>query len=257
MSQRQGGDDGPRPPGDGDLPELPPEWGRLTVPDDPRELAAEAETVRAELWAEANAGQQPGFVARRRLRSGLSGPLVGLVLMLIAAVGSLTIVALPYAPSRPVRAPLTTTTVADGQRDGLLPDIRLPDDNGRAVTLRDIRPAVLLLMPAGCQCDGVAASLVGVSADAQIPVGLVGAAQAPARPSASSRDRVIVLTDPAGGLSGAITAGRTAAARMGPIAAPTGPTAVLVRSDGLIAAIVPDLRDAAQIRADLAALTVR
>ncbi len=161
--------------------------------------------------------------------------------MLIAAVGSLTIVALPYSTNRPVRAPLTTTTVPNGHRGGLLPDLRLPDDHGRAVTLRDIRPAVLLLVPAGCDCDTVATELVRISAEAQIPVALVGAEKAPARPAASTRDRVIVLSDPGGELGAAIAAGQWPARRWGRSPISTGPTAVLVRAEGLIAQIVPDL----------------
>src|SRR5436309_3018240 len=44
------GDDngGPSPSGGG-LPDLPPEWGTVIIPDDPSELAPEIEEVRREL----------------------------------------------------------------------------------------------------------------------------------------------------------------------------------------------------------------
>lgn len=249
MSQRYGDGDVP----DHDLPELPPEWGPLVIPDDARELAAEAEAVRAELWAARNAGRRTLFTRGWR-RFGLSGPLIALVLMLVAAIASLTVIALPYHPVRPRPAPLASTGTATGQLGGLLPDVRLLNDHHRAIAVRHVRPAVLLLMPAGCDCDDVAADLVRSSRDALIAVELVGVTAPPARPASSPRDRVHTLADPTDTLGRAVHTDRSTS--MGPVVPRTAPTAVLVRSNGLIAGVVPGLSDASQLRAELAGLTI-
>lgn len=235
MSEHRGPDDGGCRPGDGDLPELPAEF---IIPDDPRELAAEAEAVRAELWIEERA-------RAAQSRPSLSGPLIGLVLMLIAAIGSLVIVVLPYTPDRPTPAPLATPGIAAGQRGGLLPDVVLPDDLGRPVAIREIRPTVMLLMPDGCRCDDVAANLVTITGEARLPVQLVGSDQPPNRPNAAPRDRVFTLTDATGTVSRAVGSGSDA-----------GPVAVLVRANGVIAAVVPGVRDASQLRPEVVGLAI-
>lgn len=286
MSQRREGDDGPRQPGDGDFPEFPPEWGEIVIPDDLRELAAEAEQIREELRAEAQAdlaqapltgteatpaGAEPAgatwpgiapddrlpgwrglIFTRRWRRSGLSGPLVALILMLVTSVASLMVLVLPSAPRRPERAPLATTSVPAGQLGGLLPDVRLPDDRGRSVAVREVRPAVLLLMPADCHCDQVAADLVRVSRDALVAVELVGAERTPRLPANAPRPRITSLVDTKGLLTRAVTP----PAMTGPVAAQTDPTAVLVRTNGVITRVLPNLREVEWLRAELAALTV-
>lgn len=244
MSQRRGGD-GPRPPGDGDLPELPSDY---VVPDDPRELYAEAETVRAELRAERSLGPRRGVPDQPAQRSNLSGPLIALVLMLVAAVGSLVIVVLPYAPARPVRAPLAAPAAGAGQVGGLLPDLRLPDERGRTVAVREVRPAVVLLIPAGCDCDRVAADLVRVTGDSGVAVHLVGVSP-PRRPAGGARDRVHLLGDATGQFAAAVAVTDTPGQA-------SGPTALLVRATGLISLVVHDLRDASKLRPDLGGLTV-
>jgi hypothetical protein len=81
MSRQHGSDDSASPD-DEELPSLPPEWADFAIPDDLRELADEAEQVRAEL-ARANRRRRPsvghrrdGFLARHWVKAGVSGPLV-------------------------------------------------------------------------------------------------------------------------------------------------------------------------------------
>lgn len=52
------------------LPDLPPEWGQVVIPDDPAELAEEAEMIRGELRREARRHRREAWRARwrRRLR---------------------------------------------------------------------------------------------------------------------------------------------------------------------------------------------
>jgi hypothetical protein len=172
--------------------------------------------------------------------------------MLVASVASLMVVVLPNTPRRPERAPLASTTVAAGELGGLLPDTRLSDDHGQSVAVRDIRPAVLLLMPANCGCDQVAADLVRISRDALVSVQLIGADRPPRLPANSPRLRIRSLVDTEGVLTTAVSG----SSPPGPTAGRPGPTAVLVRTNGVITRVVPNLRDAQRLRAELPALTI-
>lgn len=50
------------------LPDLPPEWGEVVIPDDPAELADEAEYIRRELRHEARQHRRASWRARWRRR---------------------------------------------------------------------------------------------------------------------------------------------------------------------------------------------
>ncbi|MDQ1646176.1 MAG: hypothetical protein QOJ50_2360 [Cryptosporangiaceae bacterium] len=226
MSQRRGPDDGAPPPGDGDPAGLPPPWSEFVVPDDPRELAAEAAEVRAELAKDARRRRR-----RALLRPGLSLPFVALLLLLVAALSSLIIVMTPATRRPPDAAPQATPTGEPGTVGALLPDLALKDGAGRPVGLRQTRPAALLLMPDGCGCDRTAAELVLASRSSLVTVELVGSEHAPGLPNGSADARVLTLADPEKGLSAAL-------AGPGPVQPETTPTAVLVRADGVIADIV-------------------
>jgi hypothetical protein len=246
MSQRRGPDDGGTPPGDGDLPDLPPPWSDLVVPDDPRELAAEAAEVRAEL-----ARERRQLRWRRLFRSGLSIPFVALLLLLVAAMSSLIIVVTPVSRRLPEAAPQGTPTGDPGSIGGLLPDLVLSDARDRPVQLRTVRPAVVLLMPPGCGCAAVAAELVVASRETMVHVELVGGDTAPGLPNGSADARVEGLADPDQNLARALTASPP-----GPVAAARPePTAILVRADGVIARIVGDVSHPRDLRNDMAALT--
>lgn len=53
------------------LPDLPPEWGKVYIPDDAAELDAEAELVRKDLRKEAKQLRRKVWRARWRRRLGL------------------------------------------------------------------------------------------------------------------------------------------------------------------------------------------
>jgi len=247
MSQRPGRDDGSPPPGDGDLPELPPEWRNLVVPDDPAELAAEAEQVRAELlmkaaWPDKSAPPDPP-----RSVLPLAVPLGVLAMLMVAALVGLVVLVMPAAPRPPRPAPLGTPSAAPGTPGGLLPDVVLVDSDGRPVRVRDLRPAVLLLAPASCpRCAAVTGEVVEASRDAGILVVLVTTGDRPsALPWSADGVRTRTLGDPRGALSAGV-----------PDRSSSGPTAVLVRPDGQIARVVYELADAGQLRGDFASLTI-
>lgn len=103
------------------LPDLPPEWGEVVIPDDPAELAEEAERVRAELRREAKAVRRAARRARwrRRLRlperiddpdqPSLVLPLVVLGVAVVITLLSLLLIAWPSltrsTPNQPQPGP--------------------------------------------------------------------------------------------------------------------------------------------------------
>ncbi len=144
--------DGRPPPDNGGLPDLPPEWGVVVVPDDLAELEREAADLRRESRRLARRN-------RWRRRFGLSpkassdSPPVGipLLIMCIAIVAALTsLFAITFttrtgpdvSPSSPVAAPAATAQMVD---------LTLTGAGGKSVHLRQSLPAVILLLD-GCSC---------------------------------------------------------------------------------------------------------
>ena len=246
MSRRPGSDEpaGNEPGHDGEIRGLPPEWGTIVVPDDLRELAAEIATIQSEL-----AAHRPRSPRRRWMpRPGLSGPLCALILFLVAAIGSLMVIVLPKPSRPPRREPLASPSVAAGLVGGLAPALSLSGDGGRTASLREFRPAVLLVSPAGCTtCAAVRNQLVAATDETQLTVVWITESKhavtlVPGLPA----ERLVSLADPAG-TTRTLIAGISA----------TGPTAVLIRTDGRIRRIVPDVGDPFPLRPEFAALTIR
>ncbi|MFI5955461.1 hypothetical protein [Cryptosporangium sp. NPDC051539] len=228
---------------DGEIRGLPPEWGTIVVPDDLRDLSDEVESVRAEIAAERRVRRR-----RRWLRPGLSGPLFALILFLVAAIGSLMVIVLPKPSRPPRREPLASPSVAVGVAGGLVPALSLSGDGGMTSSLREFRPAVLLISPAGCTtCSVVRNRLVTATDETQLTViWVTESSQAITRLPGLAANRLVSLADPT-------AMARTAIAGV----SATGPTAVLIRTDGRIRRIVPNVTDPATLRPELAALTIR
>src|SRR4051794_2937675 len=104
MSRRPDSDEpaSNEPGHNGEIRGLPPEWGTIVIPDDLRDLADEVVVVQSELAAARPVPRQ------RRWRPGLSGPLLALILFLVAAIGSLVVVVMPKATRPPRREPLAS-----------------------------------------------------------------------------------------------------------------------------------------------------
>ncbi len=187
-------DNGGVPPEDGngshraDLPEFPPEWGTVIIPNDASELDDEAAEVRRELYRDS---------PRARLRSALSISALGTraqptkaqpntdleptslgVPVVIMAVAILTTLISLFVVTwgRPASPPLPDTGhtntanetpgVSNSEADLGMASMVLPDATGTAVRLGTILPAVLLVAD---QCD--CATLVrGVAA--AVPAGV-------------------------------------------------------------------------------------
>ena len=140
--------------GPDDLPPL-----AVVVPDDIRELDHEVAAYHRERRRSARRTRiHRLFLTRRWARYGLSGPIVVIVLILVAFVGSLMAL-FPPEPPRPLpKQPLATSAIAPGKVGGLVPDLRVQVGD-RTVSARSLRPALLYVVPPGCSCAALLKSL--------------------------------------------------------------------------------------------------
>src|SRR5262245_14609820 len=99
MGDLRRGNGGGSPPEDGgahrdDLPDLPAEWGTVIIPDDPAELADEADALRRELRRAARRRRLRGAVTRRLGRPPTEPGGVGLPLAIMGVAILTTLVSL-------------------------------------------------------------------------------------------------------------------------------------------------------------------
>ncbi|MEU7954406.1 hypothetical protein AB0B62_24795 [Micromonospora chalcea] len=223
--------DGQGPP-DG-LPGLPPEWGRVVVPDDASALADEARQVRRELRrARTAAGRRTGS-----LRLGLPA-LILLVSVLITLAG-LAAVTWPRTTRSGAPTVLPHGGGAAPQPVGPLPALDLVDADDVPVPLRSMLPAMIILTDA-CAC----AEQVTAAAGAAPPGVTVVTVTAGRRAGSASVPGVRPLGDPAGGLRSYLHLS----------AQPGIAPALLVDRQGALVRVVPELGPLSDYRADLARL---
>ena len=163
------------PPEDGSgarghgLPDLPPEWGTVIIPDDASELDDEATALRREL----RRGRHI------RLRGALGTPVgsepqpsLGIPVVIMAVAVLTTMVSLFVVTwGRPVSVAPPSVTAASAPTvpataNGALADVVLVDSGGLRVRLSTLLPAVLLLVD-GCACDQLALATAAIA-----PVGV-------------------------------------------------------------------------------------
>ncbi|MEV1329516.1 hypothetical protein AB0J20_08055 [Micromonospora costi] len=216
-------------PSDG-LPDLPPEWGRVVVPDDASALAREAAEVRRELRRAAR---------RATGRWPVPGlPLLILVVAVLTTLAGLAAVTWPRSTrsaDRSTPSPAAPPAALTGRS---LPALDLVDAGQDPAPLRGLLPAMIILVDE-CACaervtEAAAAAPPGVAV-----VTVTGDRTAPAAGSG-----VRSLADPAGGLRSFLHL----APRPGTAAA------VLVDRVGVVVRVLPDLGPVDAYRADLARL---
>ena len=213
----------------------PDEWPplALVVPDDISELDADVAAYHRELR---RGSKRP--VLRRY---GVVRPLLVLLLAVLAMTGTgialLAPTPTPYA--RP--QPLATTAVPAGSTGGLLPDVTLVVD-GKQVSARDLRPALLFTVPAGCGCAPLVRALLGQTAQYSLRLVLVDHGLS-ATELRAARDaalgRATVVTDDDGLLAAAYGTG----------------SLVFVHADGLVDSVVRDPTATARYELPLSQLT--
>ncbi|WFE58351.1 hypothetical protein [Micromonospora sp. WMMD712] len=227
------------------LPGLPPEWGRIVVPDDPSALADEAARVRRELRRRAGHTRwrrRLGLLPRPDGRPPLRLPLLVLLVTLLVTLAGLFAVTWPRTPrsgDRPTVVPYPTATDLSGRA---LPALDLVDAGNAAVPLRGLTPAVIILVDA-CPCPERVTEATALAPPGVTVVTVEGGRTVRATP-ASPPATVRALADPAGGLRAFL--------RLPP--RPGAAAALLVDRAGVLVRVVPELRSADDYRADLARL---
>ncbi|RKN38851.1 TlpA family protein disulfide reductase [Micromonospora endolithica] len=238
-----------KPDADGPgLPDLPPEWGRVVVPDDASALAAEAEEIRRELRERVRVEAQRRVPRRRparwaATRSPLALPILILLVALLTTIAGLFAVTW-HRPARtgpvpPNAAPYAPPADLTGRP---LPALDLVDADQSPVPLRGLIPALIVLVD-DCACaeelaDAATAAPPGVTV---VTVDTDPAVRVPTPPSWAD---VRALADPAGGLRGFLQLP----------ARPGVATAVLVDREGRVVRVVPEIRSADDYRAELSRL---
>ncbi|CCH21782.1 hypothetical protein [Micromonospora lupini] len=217
-------------PPDG-LPDLPPEWGRVVVPDDASALASEAAQVRRELRRAA--GRHTGHHA-------LTLPLLVLLVALLTTLAGLLAVTWPRAgrgTDRPSPAPATPPAALTGRA---LPALDLVDASQAPVPLRGLLPAMIILVD-GCPCPERVVEAAAAAPSGVAVITVAGGRTVETPPPANG---VRALADPAGGLR----------AFVGQPARPGTLTALLVDRAGVVTRVLPDLGPVEAYRQDLTAL---
>jgi hypothetical protein len=105
-----------------ELPDLPPEWGTIVIPDDASELAREGARVRRELRWQARAlrWRRRLHLPRAEPRPGeddvpaLGVPVLVILIATIATLTSLFVISWPTRPQQPDLAPTAVTTPSVG-----------------------------------------------------------------------------------------------------------------------------------------------
>jgi len=162
------------PPEDGgshrdDLPELPPEWGAVVIPDDPSELAEEAAAIRRELRRVGRGGAlrravglPPAPVRSTEETPGVGIPLIIMGVAVLTTLISLFVVTWDRRPA----VPQPTAAVEQSLRE-----LAFSDSSGQPVKLGTLLPAVVLLVD-GCDCtDLIVDTARAVPTVAVIPIG--------------------------------------------------------------------------------------
>jgi hypothetical protein len=214
------------------MPDDAPWIDPVVVPDDLRDLQADIEAYHRERRQAAR---------RRRLRRLTGGARVQRVLLPVgvaaAAVGLagvvFTILTLgqPRSAPAPVQAPIARAPQAPiGEINGLLPDVTVRTTSGQQ-SIRDLRPALVALVPTHCGCTDLLSALAAQADEVPVPLVVVAPAAQDAEVAALDgqlhRGHVEPVFDAGGVLA------RTYQA--------SGVTAVLVGSDATVRHIRTDL----------------
>jgi hypothetical protein len=238
------------PPDDGGakregLPDFPPEWGSVIIPDDAAELDREAALLRAELRRE---------IRRHRLRSAfglpdrsardgrpaLGVPIVIMVVAVLTTLISLFVVTWDRRPAPPLPvAGLDKSAAASlPQR---LAEVTLNDAAGTPVVLGALFPAVILLVE-DCTCVDLVLRTAQL-APSGITVVVIGR-DAPVMAGAPTRVRA--LADPDGLLANRVTPSILQSAGRPPV--------LFVAASGEVVMTLPGAKSIEDIAAGLDAL---
>jgi hypothetical protein len=206
----------------------------VVVPDDLRDLQAEIDAYHRERRAERRArrwGWLTGTATWQRWSFPL-GMLTGALALAALVFVLLAVESGPPPHHRIAASPLGTPPAAAGTKGGLLPELTLssrPSGSSGATlrATRDLRPAVVALLPLSCRCTDLIDILATQAAKVGVPLHVVAPAPIDAEVSAlAGRMPLQTWFDASGTLA------RTYAA--------TGVTVLVVDPDGVVASITRD-----------------
>ena len=236
------------------LPELPPEWGTVVIPDNPAALADEAVEVRRQLRRQVRSRRwrRRLHLPVRPLRADEDSATVGVALMIVsiavlATMVSLFAIAWPgHVPARPAPseagAAPPTGPAATASTPTDLPDVTLTSADRTPVRLRDSLPVVVLLVD-GCACTALLTDTPPAAAEVDPTIAVVVVSRGNVTPVAPAA-REVALADPTGVL-------------WAMLGIPTGTGkagALLADATGKLVAVLPTVSSVEDFRAQLVKL---
>lgn len=228
MGTLRGDNGGGRPPDGGGLPDLPPEWGTVVIPDDLAELDDEATTIRREVRREVRRNRWRRRLGRPAVYAlpdddspALGLPLLIMAIAIIATLTSLFAIAWPAHSNRTPPAAQPSAASAS-----TVPDVMLVNAAGEQFRLRESLPAVILLVD-GCACDQLVTQ-TAAAVNPAVAVLVVGRTLPTLPAGLPAGARVIAATDKEGALSAAY-----------PRTGVSGATAVVVGRSGAVIGKAP------------------
>jgi hypothetical protein len=231
------------------LPDFPPDWGPVIIPDDAAELEADAARVRREQRRARRQARLRTVLGRAAPGPSKAGqPSVGVPLVIMAVAVITTLISLfvvtwgrdasdRYSgPSVGAASPAQPPNAVGAVGAKALADLSLPDANGAQVRFGTLLPAVVLLVD-GCACDRLVTDLA-----ATLPAGvaLIPVGKSPPKLTGVPVN-VHALGDPDGALR----------ARLGPDnTADTTATAVLVDKSATVTATIDPVDSTDDVKPD-------
>jgi hypothetical protein len=242
-------DGGGRPEG---VPDLPPEWGTVVIPDDLSELDEEAAEVRKDLRRQVRRDvwrQRLGWPGRGGKQSSLRIPLLIMAVAVLATLTSLFVVTWP-GRQEPLPSPAARQSGSAPAPTRTMPALDLIDVDGSPVSLRGLLPAAVMLTD-GCDCARLVADTAAAAKPGVTVVTVTKSSAPPPRASTprapgSGAPSVRTLADPTGELRGSLQLGTQGTGQVA--------TVLLVARTGEIISTVPAAQTIDQLRDDLARL---
>jgi hypothetical protein len=142
----------------------PPDFDRLVIPDDARELEHEARALARERRAAKRSARLRGMFLLRGRRTAYL-PVATALVVLLGAVISILALFRPVGQPSPKARPLANQGVRGvGQEGGLLPEATLGRQRGTTSQVRNLRPALVVLEPSNCACSDLLHTVVRAGA---------------------------------------------------------------------------------------------
>src|SRR4051794_36328524 len=204
---RTGVGGGPKAAHTGAMADDAPWIDPVVVPDDISALQAEIDAYHRELRASRRrriVRRLTGIGAWRRSATPVA--VVAAALGVAAVVLAMLTLADPGLGRRAIRLPVASAPpVPVGAEHGLLPDVTVRTASGEPRSVRDVRPALVALLPLHCRCADLINSLAGQAEEVGAPLVAVAPtltdAEVAALPGQSHRGRVAAYFDGAHALA--------------------------------------------------------